>query len=377
MRVRRGQRNRHEILGRVVGQLGHQQRVGHIADGVHENRVPVGGRLCDSGSGNGGRTAGLVFEQHRLAERGAQVLARQAQRSIERTSGRVGHHEADGLVRELRCGLRGGKASDQAGNQLNQNGNAINGETPADQYRGVVNFLATNTFPATGLPSPVKDYTVNTYPLNVPNNMPIGAVRVQINVSHGWMSDMVIKLRSPSGAEVLLANRRGSGGKGYNNTIFDDSAAKALIQGGGLFQGTFRPEAPLAAFKGSSTGGIWTLVIEDKARGDAGTLLGWSLTFDAASGASSVSSAPSRSSSVAAELSRLVTTQPATASLTSLSQVQSISFAHAHTQLAQGIHASTTTRPADNIVIKKQQQQLLQAWQEELATAMARFRATI
>lgn len=266
---------------------------------------------------------------------------------------------------------------DQAGNQLNQNGNATNGETPADQYTGTVSFLATNTFPATGLPSLVKDYSVNTYSLNVPNNMAIGAVRVQINVSHGWMSDMVIKLRSPSGTEVLLANRRGSGGKGYNNTIFDDTAAKALIQGGGLFQGSFRPEAPLAAFKGSSTGGIWTLVIEDKARGDAGTLLGWSLTFDASSGASSVSSAPSRLSSLAAELSKLVTTQPANASLTSLSQAQSISFAFAHTQLAQGIHASTTIRPADNIVIKKQQQQLLKAWQEELATALTRFRATI
>jgi subtilisin-like proprotein convertase family protein len=256
---------------------------------------------------------------------------------------------------------------DLAGNALNQNGNNLNGESPSDRYVGTVSFNTTTTYPATGVPVLVRDYTVNTYTLNVPDSMVIGAVRVQINVSHGWMSDMIIKLRSPSGTEVLLTNRRGGGGKGYKNTVFDDVASQTISKGGGLFPGSYRPETPLSVLKGSTTIGTWSLVIEDKARGDAGTLLGWSLTFDASGRTSSISNTAAGSSSLGANVIEALSTKQA-------NKVQPIQTQQLATLLEQAIGTSTksygTIKPELSVpksTLQQQKAQLLQAWQKELA----------
>ncbi|HQR07733.1 MAG TPA: proprotein convertase P-domain-containing protein, partial [Gemmatales bacterium] len=255
---------------------------------------------------------------------------------------------------------------DTAGNALNQNGNAINGENPGDRYAGSVNFNPTVTYPALNVPAMVRDYTVNTYTMNVPDSNVIGAVRVTIKVSHGWMSDMVIKLRSPSGKEVLLANRRGNGGKGYNNTVFDDGALKSLSQGGGLFTGSFRPELPLSVFKGSSTKGTWSLIIEDKARGDAGALLAWSLSFDSASGSSIASSIDNHDIATVEpdviagiQATQAVIVQPIPAQ--PLATVSTASKVRIATQQEMLVVTSK---------IQQQKQQLLKAWQEQLGLSV-------
>ncbi len=254
---------------------------------------------------------------------------------------------------------------DLAGNALNQNGNSINGETPDDRYSGSVNFTATNTYQATGLPAPVVDYNTSTFTLNVPDSMVIGTVRVQINVSHGWMSDMIIKLRSPTGTEVLLANRRGNGGKGYNNTIFDDAATRPLSQGGGLFPGSYRPETPLSALKGSATNGTWSLVIQDKARGDAGVVLGWSVTFDAAAGPSSVSSVIPGSSSIGADVIGSLGTKV----VNPVQRLQPQSLAKVVENAIATLKADGSIKSEPILVkntLQQQKTQLLKAWQEEL-----------
>jgi subtilisin-like proprotein convertase family protein len=169
---------------------------------------------------------------------------------------------------------------DLAGNTLNQNGNAINGENPADRYTGSVNFSNSNVYTATGLPVPLVDYGTRTSTINVDSDFVLGKVRVQINISHGWMSDLVVSLRAPNGTTVVLANRRGGNGHGYSNTTFDDAATTPISQGIPLFTGTYRPESLLSLFNGQNSGGVWTLIVQDKAMGDTGTLLGWSLLLD-------------------------------------------------------------------------------------------------
>lgn len=254
---------------------------------------------------------------------------------------------------------------DLAGNALNQNGNSVNGEVPADRYTGSVSFSKSNNYQGGSLPALVRDYTVNTYTQYVSDSLVIGAARVQINVSHGWMSDMIIKLRSPSGTEVLLANRRGNGGKGYNNTIFDDTASLAISQGGGLFPGSYRPETPLSTLKGSATNGTWSLIIEDKARGDAGTLLNWSLTFDAAAGSSSISSVTPGSSTIGADVIGALRTR--VVNTVQRLQPQSLEKVVENAIATMKVDGSIKSEPL--MVKSKLQQektQLLKAWQEQL-----------
>jgi len=255
---------------------------------------------------------------------------------------------------------------DTAGNLLNQNGNSVNGESPADRYVGSVSFNPTTTYPAPNVPALVRDYSVNTYTLNIPDTAVIGAMRVTIKVSHGWMSDMIIKLRSPSGKEVLLANRRGNGGRGYNNTVFDDAALKSLSQGGGLFTGSFRPEAALAGFKGSSTKGTWSLIIEDKARGDAGTVLAWSLSFDNASSSSFASSISSHDiATVGADV--VLGLQGVPAPQVKLASSQLLATLPATAPITPKTVAAT---PPENVVLtsklQQQKQQLIKAWLVQL-----------
>lgn len=251
---------------------------------------------------------------------------------------------------------------DQAGNALNQNNNDSNGEVPGDYYAGSVNYTATNQYSGENMPGSIVDYTRNQYPLSVPDASLIGSMQVQINVSHGWMSDMVIKLRSPQGTEILLANRRGGGGKGYNNTIFDSSATKSILQGTGLFAGTFRPEQSLAAFQGQSTQGTWYLIIEDKVRGDSGTLHNWSITFTGSAGSSSLSPAGNRGATDLVQgllqKVRKVALQP-TAQVKPTQNQGSIA-------IVQEPSRQVNETPVVKSKLQRQQQQLLRAWQTEL-----------
>ena len=66
-----------------------------------------------------------------------------------------------------------------------------------------------------------------------------------------------------------------SSGDNFTNTVFDDSAAASITTGTPPYNGTFRPEMPLANQNGQIANGTWTLRIQDAAGGDTGTLTAW------------------------------------------------------------------------------------------------------
>jgi serine protease len=247
---------------------------------------------------------------------------------------------------------------DVAGNALNQNANGINGENPADRYSGSVTYSNGNRYDAPGMPAPLRDRGIATYAMNIPDSMVIGAVRVQVNISHTWMSDLVVKLRSPAGTEILLANRRGGAGRGYLGTIFDDKASIYLYQGRAPFPGSYRPESPLAVLKGQNTNGTWTLIVEDRAGGDTGTINSWSLTIDQPAGGASISGGKTRP-------------------MSQVDVVRGLNARHASPVGTPQLLAKVNTpqaplAPAESLtweqhhrqeVIRKQAQQLLTAWQ--------------
>lgn len=119
--------------------------------------------------------------------------------------------------------------------------------------------------------------TVTTSVINVTDNFEIDDVNVLINLTHTYVSDLLIKLVGPDGTEVLLANGLGGNGDNYTNTIFDDEAENSITTGNVPFTGTYSPQEPLAAFNGKQALGNWTLHITDMYNGDGGNLLNWSI----------------------------------------------------------------------------------------------------
>jgi subtilisin family serine protease/subtilisin-like proprotein convertase family protein len=168
---------------------------------------------------------------------------------------------------------------DLAGNKMNQNANGVSGENPQDVFVATFVVETTHTFTSTTQVA-IKDKQTVTATLKIDDALTIGDVNVLLNIKHTFDNDLYIRLRSPDGTEVLLVNRRGLSGDNFTNTVLDDEAAKKISRGSAPFTGSFSPEGSLSAFDGKSAKGTWTLIIEDRQSGDAGTLLNWSLVIE-------------------------------------------------------------------------------------------------
>jgi serine protease len=169
--------------------------------------------------------------------------------------------------------------SDTAGNPMNQDGDAVNGEVPDDQYTTTFTISSTQTFNSTDVNKPIADVSRTISVLDVGPSMTINDINVKLNLSHTYDSDLRITLVAPDGTQVILVNRRGGSGDNFTNTVLDDQASRSISQGTAPFTGTFRPEQALSAFNGKNASGRWQLWIDDLARFDTGRVNAWSLTI--------------------------------------------------------------------------------------------------
>ncbi len=136
-------------------------------------------------------------------------------------------------------------------------------------------------------PSAIPDFTCTEYTLPITDidmtmDANFGLEQICIDITHTYVGDLAISLRSPQGTEVLLTNERGGNGDNYTNTCFDgDVSHPSISTGTPPFTGSFLPEEALGLFNGGteSTLGSWVLKICDNSPGDAGTLNSFSLTF--------------------------------------------------------------------------------------------------
>jgi T1SS-143 domain-containing protein len=103
------------------------------------------------------------------------------------------------------------------------------------------------------------------------------------------MDDLVVILRSPSGVEIeLFSNIGGSGDPNGGAIVIDDEAAQNISSATAPFNGTWRPEASvLSALDGLDASGNWTLIIQDTAILDTGTLQSWQLQITTGGGSGS------------------------------------------------------------------------------------------
>lgn len=86
-------------------------------------------------------------------------------------------------------------------------------------------------------------------------------LKVQLKITHGFIGDLTIQLKAPSGESITLHDRAGGNTKNLDKT-FDNEALQSL--------------------NGKATAGTWSLTVKDHSPRDNGTLESWSLEMTCA-----------------------------------------------------------------------------------------------
>jgi serine protease len=181
---------------------------------------------------------------------------------------------------------------DLSGNRMDQDADGVTGEFFEDRFAGTFVIQPVYTFSNTTSLA-IRDLSTAISKIVIDQDITAADLNVRIDVKHTFDNDLLVHLKGPDGTDVILVNRRGGAGDNFK-TLFDDEATQTLWNGTAPFAGSFRPEAPLSAFDGKNARGTWQLIIEDRQRGDVGTLNNWSLIIEngsAPGGTMSVASA--------------------------------------------------------------------------------------
>ena len=112
------------------------------------------------------------------------------------------------------------------------------------------------------------------------NTANFGLEKVEININHGAVGDLRIKLEAPDGSLYVLTSFVGGTGSNYTNTVFSDTCSVSINNGTPPFTGIFHPVDNLALFNnGQNPNGVWKLNIRDANTGNQGSVISWSITF--------------------------------------------------------------------------------------------------
>lgn len=118
------------------------------------------------------------------------------------------------------------------GTVWNDDGDGVNHLTIADS---VGPTATTFTMPSSSLPVAIPDQNSIDIPISVSGmNNNILQVKVTVNITHPYASDLELGLVSPNNTTVLLANRLRLGdvmygdGQNFVSTVFDDSASGSI-----------------------------------------------------------------------------------------------------------------------------------------------------
>ncbi len=145
---------------------------------------------------------------------------------------------------------------------------------------------ATRTYTSHQLHAAIPDGGTLTRTIRVPDSGPVSFVAVGVRIVHPRDSDLAISLVSPAGTQIPLSTGEGgtgadfgSGAKGCSGNLawFESDALDPVSTQTAPFAGEQRPERPLTRLYGDEARGRWSLRIDDRAAGAAGTLLCWQL----------------------------------------------------------------------------------------------------
>ena len=144
-------------------------------------------------------------------------------------------------------------------------------------------IYCTNLY-ATDLPKNLLDATQNgegstLSSINVNFDSQILDVNVLVDLTHTWLEDLSLYLETPAGNQFLLSSAFGGEEDNYTQTIFDQEASENIKDGTAPFTGRFVPVQDINSIYGTSSQGIWKLIVLDKYIEDTGRLLEFELIF--------------------------------------------------------------------------------------------------
>ncbi|MDO5979214.1 reprolysin-like metallopeptidase [Flavivirga spongiicola] len=116
--------------------------------------------------------------------------------------------------------------------------------------------------------------------INVPASGTVNSVKVNVDVTHSFISDLTVTLTHPNTTtNTAVWNKNCFIGAGYENfdITFEDNTNTIVC--GNNITGTYTPENSLNIFKGLGSSGNWTLTIADGENGDQGTFNDWYVEF--------------------------------------------------------------------------------------------------
>jgi hypothetical protein len=132
------------------------------------------------------------------------------------------------------------------------------------------------------LAKPITDFHFTVAGVHVRARGRVKDVNASIRLNHTYTCDLDIGLVAPNGKAVTLSHDEctdlgANFGTGPNSckgkpTQFDDQASRPISSGANPYSGPFKPEQPLALFKGSQTKGTWDFVVYDNTEEDTGKL---------------------------------------------------------------------------------------------------------
>jgi subtilisin-like proprotein convertase family protein len=127
----------------------------------------------------------------------------------------------------------------------------------------------------------INDYTTTVSDLANPLNGDYGLIKVCVDISHTYDSDLNVHLIAPDGTEINLFSGLGGGGHDFTGTCLSQSAEFSINSSGSPFTGTFKPQETLGSFNAGQDGnGVWTLrILDTYPFADTGTVNSWSLEF--------------------------------------------------------------------------------------------------
>lgn len=124
------------------------------------------------------------------------------------------------------------------------------------------------------------EFPVSVSGLPTPLSDTFGLAFLSLRTQHPYISDLEIRLKTPWGSEIVLADRVGGDGDNMDSTVFGSFNFPSIVSGAPPFNGTFRPQQSLGACnEGQNGNGLWLLKIRDLYPSDEGNFLGWHIHF--------------------------------------------------------------------------------------------------
>jgi len=119
---------------------------------------------------------------------------------------------------------------------------------------------------------------VNT--INIPDSKTIKYIKVNVDVTHSWISDLTIQIQHPNGITTTNVWNNNCNNEDGLNIIFEDGSPSIDCTTNSpppplLVTGTFAPSALLSIFDSLNSTGNWGIAILDDVAGDTGVLNDW------------------------------------------------------------------------------------------------------